>query len=447
MKRLYPLLLALCLLLTAGCSAALQDILPSPTSTVASKADVAADGGETASVDRQPSPDTGASATDTGKKGAAPITERATAREAEGTDDSPLARPRRRAPVEAGQQQPVTLTSVDRLHRNDTLTQDTHWQGVVVVEGALTVPSHVTLTVVPGTVVRFRPDSGTNAPGVLLVEGRLAVNGTADRPVSFLPAATPPLPGSWQGIVLLGSDKRNTLEHCRIEGAATGLDLLYAASALKGVVISACDTGIHLQESQATLQESDIIDTQVALDATASELELKGCRLKSGSTGILAASSSLFLSGCSLSGYHRWGAAAADCRILIQKTVISGNGSGLYLQGGEGSIGTSRIGQNAEDGLHLTAARIRVTGNDFFRNGRSGLITEDGLAAVWSNAFRGNGLYDLEHRGGDDLRAMNNWWQPPESGTAAVGGPVSLEGGRVLTTPPLGRRPTLNDLP
>jgi hypothetical protein len=246
---------------------------------------------------------------------------------------------------------------------------------------------------------------------------------------------------------MLGSDKRNSLEYCRIEGAETGLDLLHATAALKGVVVSACDTGLHLQESQAAIQESAIADTLVGIDLSASELELKECRLTAGGTGILAASSSLFLSGCTLSGQRRFGAAAADSRILIQKTVISGNGSGLYLQGGEGSIIGSRLAQNAEDGLHVASARIRVTDSDFFRNGRSGLVTEDGRAAVWGNAFRGNGLYDLEHRGSDDLRAMNNWWQPPGTGTAAVGGPVSLGGGRVLAHPPLGRRPALNDLP
>jgi parallel beta-helix repeat protein len=363
--------------------------------------------------------------------------------------DSPMTPPRRLTPPDVRRQQTVVPPTVDRFHRNDTLTQDTHWQGNVLVEGALFVPSRVTLTVAPGTTVRFR--SGTagsvTVPGTLLVEGRLVISGTAEEPVALLPAATPSLPGDWQGIVLQGSEKRNIIEQCRIEGAATAVDLLFSAITIGNVTVAACDTGLRLQDSLALVRGSSLSDSLIGCQLSASELEMKETRLTANRTGILATSSSLLLDGCSLAGNER-AAAVADCRVIIQACSVSGNGTGIYLQGGEGSLSGNRLSQNSGDGLHLVGARVRVTGNDIARNGRSGLVAEDGLAAVWGNAFRGNTLYDLEHRGEGDLRAMGNWWQPRDAGSpSSGGGAVALGTGTVLTLPPLANRPPLNGQP
>jgi hypothetical protein len=305
------------------------------------------------------------------------------------------------------------------------------------------------LSIAPGTTVRFRSITGSApSPGTLLIEGRLVISGTANRPVSLLPATSPTLPGDWQGIVLLGSDKRNLIEQCRIEGAATAIDLIHSAITLNEVSISAGDTGLHLQDSLATVRGGVITGSLVGCDLTASELEMKSVRLMDNSAGILASSSSLLLVDSDISGNDRYGLAAEDCRISIQKSSVTGNGGGIYLAGGEGAVSGNRIIQNRENGIHLAGARVRVTGNDIDRNGRCGLVTEDGRAGIWGNAFRGNALHDLEHRGTENLRAMYNWWQPCEAGASSAILDGSISGrGRVLMQPQLKNRPALNGQP
>lgn len=362
---------------------------------------------------------------------------------------APFSRPTRALPPDRSRQQNVIPQNVDRSHRDDTLTQDTHWQGDVLVEGAVIVPPHITLTIAPGTTVHFRSSSGSlPSPGVLLVEGRLVVSGTADRPVSLLPATAPALPRDWQGIVLLGSDKRNIIEQCRIEGATTALDLIHSAITLNDVSISSADTGLHLQDSLVTVRGGIIAGCLVGCDLTASELEMKSVRLMDNRAGILAWSSSLLLADSDISGNDRFGLAAEDCRISIRKSSVSGNGGGIYLAGGEGAVSGCRIGQNRQNGIHLAGARIKITGNDIDRNGRSGLAAEDGGAGIWGNAFRGNTLHDLEYRGTEDLRAMYNWWQPREAGASPAISDGSVNGrGKVLTLPQLKHRPALSGQP
>lgn len=360
------------------------------------------------------------------------------------TDGSPLARPLRGAPLDKSRQQSVDISAADSLHRDETLAQDTHWQGNVVVEGSLIVPPHVTLTVAPGTTVRFRSPS-PSAPAVLLVQGRLEAKGTADRPVAFLPAVAPALAGDWQGIVILGSDKRNLLEQCRIEGATTALDVAFSTVTLEGVNIAASDTGLRLQESLATVHGGAIADTLVACDLAAAELEMKETRLEAGGTGILATASSLFLARSDISGNNRCGIAAADCRILLDGNSVIGNGCGIYLKGGEGTVKRNRIDRNRDTGLHLSGARLKVMGNDIADNGRSGMVTEDNLAVAWGNSFQDNRLHDLEHRGTAPLRAMGNWWQPRKAGAppSILSSGTGSEG-NVLSLPHLPDRPLFN---
>ena len=46
--------------------------------------------------------------------------------------------------------------SPDRSYHNQTITEDVVWRGEILIEGGVTVATQSTLTIEPGTVVRFR---------------------------------------------------------------------------------------------------------------------------------------------------------------------------------------------------------------------------------------------------------------------------------------------------
>ncbi|MFC1656631.1 hypothetical protein ACFL14_01530 [Patescibacteria group bacterium] len=85
----------------------------------------------------------------------------------------------------------------DALHFNDT------WEGEIYVDCNLVIPKGVTLTIKPGTVVKFRYDRDykTFHRGGLYVDGgTVKAIGEADKQIWFTSAAKEPINGDWNGI-------------------------------------------------------------------------------------------------------------------------------------------------------------------------------------------------------------------------------------------------------
>ena len=113
--------------------------------------------------------------------------------------------------------QPLVAEEAPKVYRGEqTLIQDTVWDGEVLVDGILTVAAGVTLEIRPGTIVRFsRFDS--NADGIgeyeIFSQGTIRALGTEARPVLFTSAESNPQPGDWGAINMMVSNEKNLLQH------------------------------------------------------------------------------------------------------------------------------------------------------------------------------------------------------------------------------------------
>ena len=117
---------------------------------------------------------------------------------------------------------------------SQTLGKDTTWQGTVLIKGDIYVPPGVTLTVLPGTTVKFaRIDekSDQNQFGVdspyypeaeLIIRGRLIAKGDKDKIIVFTSAEVDARPKDWGAINFLGGDG-NVLEYAKILFAYNGV--------------------------------------------------------------------------------------------------------------------------------------------------------------------------------------------------------------------------------
>ncbi len=111
------------------------------------------------------------------------------------------------------------------------LTHDETWSGTVVLTGDVTVPEEFTLTIEPGTILRFVPGSDDQGNGLdpnspeLIVNGSLVAIGTAERPIVFTSSPTNPAKGNWQGIRAFtnGGTVAVALSHCIVEYAVNAL--------------------------------------------------------------------------------------------------------------------------------------------------------------------------------------------------------------------------------
>jgi hypothetical protein len=353
----------------------------------------------------------------------------------------PVAPPALSAPKLAAEPKPRQEARLDPAitYPDWVLTEDTVWRGEVLIEGALTVAPQATLTIEPGTVVRFR--SQGLQPPLLVVQGRIVATGTKDAPILFSSNFSAPAANDWQGVMLLGSEKKNLLERCQIEGAQTGLEALFSSVTLKDVQVVHAVTGMRFQDTLVTMEGGGAADCDTGLSFQQSEATLRNLNIERNSRGISAKGSSLHLVETLIIG-NRTGFQADSCRVKVQGGSVQGNGSGVTLTGCEGSVIGAHLMKNREYGLSLATSRIRVNANQITSNGHNGLVVYDGAAAAWDNAIYDNAGYDLYNAGTEEFRAPGNWWGASTPKVFENGGQ-----GRVQYAPMLDAQPSPGQLP
>lgn len=124
-------------------------------------------------------------------------------------------------------------TQVTELAKQ-TIDKDTTWSGTVVIGGDVYVPPEVTLTIAPGTVVKFKKidekseqnmfniDSPYYPEAELIIRGKLIARGTPEKQIVFTSAEMTPNPADWGAINFLGSEG-NVVEYAKIYCAYNGI--------------------------------------------------------------------------------------------------------------------------------------------------------------------------------------------------------------------------------
>jgi hypothetical protein len=295
-------------------------------------------------------------------------------------------------------------------YENATLTEDTTWRGTVLIRGYLVIAPQATVRIEPGTTVRFMKSAIFRQVPRLVVMGRIHANGSPERPVVFAPAVQVPEKGTWGGILLLSSEKRNQLEHVRIEGADKGIEAHFSSLTVKGVAITRAGTGLLLRDSTVTLTGARISNCGTALEIHDSELDLRESALNDNRQGIAAYRCGLALTSVSVTASEREGLIAEECRIRLAACDLSGNAVGASVKGGEGQISLTRATRNREAGLLLSDARLKVHRCLIADNTGDGVRVKDGRALVWASSFGGNSGYHLANAGRGEVSAVLNWW-------------------------------------
>ena len=293
------------------------------------------------------------------------------------------------------------------------LTEDSVWRGEVLVTGVVTVAPQATLTIEPGTVIRFagvETLSSGGTGGLLLVQGRLVAIGTKNGPILFSSRYAEPMRGDWQGIVLLGSEKKNVLEECTLEGAETGIDASFSTLTLRNTRFVRCGTGLRLQDTVFSAGGGAVVNCEVGIALLESEAELIDGNFSGNSQGVISDRSSLYLVGGSFTRNNVIGLKADHSRVKISGGNFSNNGSGLLLISSQGLVSGNTFAENTDFGISLKDSRVRVQGNNIIKNGKTGLEVADGMGLAWGNSFVDNGGYALVNDGSEEFRAMANWW-------------------------------------
>lgn len=298
---------------------------------------------------------------------------------------------------------------VTTVYDGAVLTEDATWRGSILVRGSVVVAPQTTLRIDPGTTVRFAATASQQQP-TLIVHGRFQASGTAERPILLLPDRSRAIRGGWGGVVLISSEKRNILEHCRIEYAETGIDIRFSTVSLKSVSIVQARTALLSHDGNIQMSGGTVSDSDTGIEIYNSEFEGRDTTVSSCQRGALMNKSGVVLTGCKFISNIQSGFEAEECRIRIQGGEFSDNALGARIQGGEGQIAMSHFRRNRQTALHLTGTRSKIQRCLFAENLQQALQVDDGRALLLNNAFSANGGYNLYNAGREVVSARQNWW-------------------------------------
>jgi len=302
------------------------------------------------------------------------------------------------------------------VYEGAVLSEDVTWRGSVLVRGSVVVAPQATLRIDPGTLVRFAPSSTTQL-ATLVVQGRIHAAGTLERPIVFTPDSAKPARKSWGGIVLLSTEKRNQLEHSRIEYVENGIDVRFSTVTLKAVSIVHAQTGILSNDSVVQMTGSTISDSVTGMEIHNSEFDAKEITVVSCERGAVFGKSAVLLSASKILNNLQSGLEANECRIKISGGDISGNTLGARMNGGEGQLLMTRFQRNKLTALHIVGSRLKIQRCLFADNIQDALRTEDSFALLLNNSFSSNGGFNIYNAGTEAVSARQNWWGTTDQAT------------------------------
>ncbi len=220
------------------------------------------------------------------------------------------------------------------------ISQDTLWQGEVAIDKDVVVLSGVTLSIAPGTVVRFKKSKSTRVDPrflftttELIIRGSLLAEGTPEQPILFTSAEEQPQMEDWAGIILDGAEA-SIIKHCRLEFAQTAVYCINASPKIEHNVFSHNKYGIICQlGSLPQIQQNEISAGEVGIacwDGSAPKI-MENRIFDNQQAGIL------------------WGTGATP---WFEKNLIQGNRYGIF--GGEEYIWTTNQIEHNEDDFYLS---------------------------------------------------------------------------------------------
>jgi hypothetical protein len=294
-----------------------------------------------------------------------------------------------------------------------TIFEDTVWNGDILIDGILTVAAGVTLEIRPGSQIRFtRFDSNGDGIGEheIFSQGIIRVIGTVDEPVLFTSAEAEPRPGDWGAINMMVSEEENLLENCIVEYAYRGFHAHYSQARLLNSTFRNNIRGAQFQESQVVIDGCRFLDNNNGMQFRDSKVTLRGSTISGSHWGLRCVYSDLKMSGCTIENNLVNGVNIRDGKIEARGNRIVGNRRGLYLQRSEAQVVGNDLSANSEHGIFLEESTVEVVDNRLANNGRAGVRWLNSKGRLARNLIANNGVYGFINDGTTAVNTRNNWW-------------------------------------
>ncbi len=309
------------------------------------------------------------------------------------------------------------------------LTEDETWSGTVVLTGDVTVPAGTTLTLSPGTTVRFTALSDDQAGGEnsdrseLIINGSLSAVGTEAQPIIFTSTSTTPQRGDWDGIRYTNTDGTGslTMDWCNTGYSNVGIYISTTGAAAETTIsitnstltdISA--TGLYVYSSGGATVNATIGNNSLSTIGDHG-IYVYANEADSTITGTISGNT---ISGCENYGMLLYAYTNAVNTLTVSTNTIENSGdAGVYIRGynyahANITLSTNTItgsGANASSGarfgIHVYTdthgfTDVDIDGNTISGSGSHALYADtynygDGLLDITNNTVQNNGAIGI----------------------------------------------------
>jgi hypothetical protein len=155
---------------------------------------------------------------------------------------------------------PVALT--DRELVDVTLTSDTTLSGEIIIKGSLIVKKSANLTVLPGTVIRFRrflKDDDDISDSDIVIEGSITAVGTKESPILFTSYEKDKKRADWK-FIMVNFARESTFKFCTIEYAYSGVQIHFTRATVENCVFRNNFDGVRFSTAKINVRHNDIYD-------------------------------------------------------------------------------------------------------------------------------------------------------------------------------------------
>jgi hypothetical protein len=164
------------------------------------------------------------------------------------------------------------------------LQTDTVWRGSVVVRDIVVVEEGVTLTIEPGTVVKFAPRTENKAGGGLVVYGKLLCLGTPERRVRFTVAGAGE--GARWGEVRMEFAGPSVLQYADFERATWGLHVHFTPLQVRHCTFRDNHGGIRFRSGPVLIEENTFEGNHIAIRSFLGKGQIRFNRIVRNDIGI-----------------------------------------------------------------------------------------------------------------------------------------------------------------
>ncbi|MBT4936022.1 right-handed parallel beta-helix repeat-containing protein [Candidatus Woesearchaeota archaeon] len=287
-------------------------------------------------------------------------------------------------------------TGCEFVEKEGTLWRDETWKGNVLIIDGVEVPEGITLTIEPGTIVKFAYGRGyrnVNRSGLNIIGGKLIAKGTQTEPIWFTSSAPDPINGDWHGVNIRNSLLDNVLDYVIIEYAQLDLSLWDSSATVTNSIIRWSNSeGVYLERSTANIDHNLIYSNAY-----------NGIALEQYNYDVRITNNYFY------DGHNPIHGEASELR--VENNLISNNWFGATFDDNSDVVfNSNKVEGSSRYALHFIVNSEAEVQNNIINNNNGGIECADSVCSINDNAIFNNQVFNFRVTGDSNIDLKNNWW-------------------------------------